>query len=177
MSNNEKDNLIDLVTSLMKDESWGEAITMLESRPDLVEKHIDLSWNLGWAFFKIGELEKAIKYLSQSVRLGPNKAVTHWALANVLTEKGEFSEAETEFITSLSLKETDSARIGLAFVYLSQGSVEKAERTHLEGIRLVPVSRERVEAYADFLSDIGREEESKQQYDKVKQLPPEKVIT
>jgi len=173
MSNDEKDKLFNLVTSLMKDESWDETISTLKSRLDLVENHSDLSWNLGWAFFKIGDLENAVKYLSQSVRLGPNKAVTHWALANALTEKGELAEAETEFIASLSLKDTDSARIGLAFLYLSQGLVEKAERTHLEGIGMAPSSKERLEAYADFLSDIGREAESKQQYAKAAQLPPE----
>ena len=32
---------------------------------------------------------------------------------------------------------------------------------HREGIRLSPDDRERLDAYADFLSDVGREEDAR----------------
>jgi hypothetical protein len=44
---------------------------------------------------------------------------------------------------------------------------------HLEGIRSTPKDRKRLEAYADFLFDIGKSEEADEHYAKAKQLPPD----
>lgn len=171
MSDSELDRLAETISSLLEESSWHEAIRMLENRLELVNQHWDLSWNLGWAFFKLNDLSNAATYLAQSVRLNPDKAATHWAFATVLAEMGESAKAETEFFASLSLKDSYLARIGLALLYCRQGLFEKAERIHLEGLRLVPTSRERVEAYADFLSDMGRKDEANQQYARATQLP------
>ncbi len=45
---------------------------------------------------------------------------------------------------------------------LAQGRLDEADIVHLEGLRLKPWSRKRAEAYADFLFDIGREDEAKE---------------
>jgi len=171
MANSELDRLAETISSLLERNSWHEATRMLQNRLEVVNQHWELSWNLGWAFFKLNDLSNAAKYLAQSVRLNPDKAATHWAFATVLSEMGESEKAEKEFLASLSLKDTYLARIGLGLLYCRQRFFEKAERIHLEGIRLVPTSRERVEAYADFLSDMGRQDEAKQQYAQAAQLP------
>ena len=171
MSKSELDKLTETISSLLEKHSWHEAIRTLQNRLELVDQHWELSWNLGWAFFKLNDLSNAAKYLSHSVSLNPDKAATHWAFASVLAEMGDSGKAETEFLASLSLKDTYLARIGLAHLYCRQGLFEKAEQIHLEGIRLSPTSRERVEAYADFLSDMGRQDEAKQQYAQASQLP------
>jgi hypothetical protein len=57
------------------------------------------------------------------------------------------------------------------FRALEQGRVQEGELVHLDGIRLKPDSRKRLEAYADFLSDIGRKAEAQEMLAKAEHLP------
>jgi Flp pilus assembly protein TadD len=49
--------------------------------------------------------------------------------------------------------------------------VAEAEEVYREGIRLAPQDPERCEALADFLSDIGREEEAREYYQRARAVP------
>ena len=53
---------------------------------------------------------------------------------------------------------------------LEQGKVNEAENTHLDGIRLRPKQSKRYEAYGDFLSDVGREDEAERMNQKAQEL-------
>jgi Flp pilus assembly protein TadD len=144
----------------MKDERWLDAIELLKSSQDLVEQNWQLSWNLGWCYFRLARLDKAQKHLTQATELAPGSATCKWALGMVYLEKKWYKKAEAVLLESLRMKETHSARIGLALAYLAQGKVAEAENTHLEGIRQKPRRSEKYESYAAFLSDVGREEEA-----------------
>ena len=174
MADREIRELSKRVDALLKAKCRLEAIEVMQNHIGLVEQDFELSWNLGWAFFKQGDLASATLHLTCAVRLVPSRPQGHWALATVLAEKGDFKEAEAAYLTSLTLKDSSLARLGLACLYQQQGQLEEAENVHLEGIRLKPTDKERTEAYADFLSDVGRETEAQVQYERAAQIMPTK---
>ena len=73
-------------------------------------------------------------------------------------------------LEALRIKESYVARLGLALAYLKQGRIKEAENTHLDGIRLRPKQSKRYEAYADFLSDVGREDDEERMNHKAREL-------
>lgn len=154
----------------MREGSWHEAIELLKANSSLVDKHYQLLWNLGWCYFRLERMPGALKYLARAEQLAPEKYACKFGLGVVYLEKKQYSKAQLLLSEALQIKESDVARIGLAFAYLAHGKIEEAERTHLEGIRLRPKKSERYRSYAAFLSDIGREAESEKMNRKAKEL-------
>jgi Flp pilus assembly protein TadD len=153
------------VRALMDDKRWEDAIVALG--PKLEEEPIcdELLWSVGWAHFKLEQYAKASSYLRRAADLGPTKSSNAACLAFALFELADYEGAELWFLKALALRDTSLARGGLALVYMKQDKAALAEAVHEEGIRLKPASQERVEAYADFLSDVGREEEAQRLYE------------
>jgi tetratricopeptide (TPR) repeat protein len=145
--------------TLMKELRYSDAIKLLSKRASNSDKHMRLSWNLGWCYFNLGRYNDA-QHLIRANKLAPDNAICKWALGSVYLKKGQFRKAETILAESLRLKESHPMRIALALTYLSQGKIAEAEKTHLENIKLKPTRSERYESYAAFLSDVGREAES-----------------
>ena len=159
------------VDRLMQAEDWGGAIELLGRHLELVTDDAELSWNLGWAFFRQGRANEALGPLRRAAELNPDDASTQWALGVILSEVGERADAERHFVRALSLRDTGMARLFLANLYAEQGRIDEAEAVHLEGLRLQPEHGERHEAYANFLSDMGREEESERERGLAETLP------
>ncbi len=154
----------------MREERWREAIRLLEADSSLVEKHWELSWNLGWCYFKLERMGEARKYMTGATRLAPENHVCKYGLGQVYLKQKQYKKAEQILSQALQIKESHVARIGLALAYLAQGRIEEAEKTHLDGIRLKPRKSERYESYAAFLSDVGREAEAEKMNRKAREL-------
>jgi len=156
------------VQVLMDEEHWNEAITLLQSHHSVVENHAELSWNLGWAYFKAGDWNTAQQHLSQAVRLAPTKAASWWALGVAQHEGGKLHEAERNLKEALCLRDSSIFRQVLALVLMERGKFAEAEQVHLRGLELKPESPERWEVYAIFLEDVGRRAEADAAYKKVR---------
>ena len=130
-------------------------------------------WSRGWSCYLREEYAEAIACFREATAIDPESHAAHYALASALSDDGEMEEAELEFRRTLALRDFSLAWAGLALLYLRAGKIELAEQTHLEAMRLRPYSRERVEAYADYLWDVGREEESRVQSMRATQLNPD----
>jgi Tfp pilus assembly protein PilF len=154
----------------MSEHRWRDAIRLLKENLPLVEKHSKLLWNLGWCYFKLERMDSAQKYLTKALQLAPKNHACKFALGAVYLEKKRYKKAQSILSEALQLKESYTARICLAFAYLAQGKIEDAEKTHREGINLKPKKSRRYKAYADFLSDVGRETEAVKMYQKAKEL-------
>jgi Tfp pilus assembly protein PilF len=162
--------LLKLSQSVMREERWGEAVRILKENTPAVAKDWELSWNLGWCYFKLGRMDEARKHLARAMRLAPENHACKYGLGQVYLKKKQYKKAEAVLSEALRLKETHLSRRSLAFAYLAQGEIEKAEKTHLDGIRLKPRKSETYESYAAFLSDVGREGEAEQMNRKAKEL-------
>ena len=156
--------------SIMKEERWLDAITFLSNKSAGAGKSWELSWNLGWCYFKLERFDEARKHISRANKLAPDNAVCKWALGSVYLKKRKYKKAEAVLSESLRIKESYHTRIALALAYLAQGKVMEAEKTHLDGIKLGTRLSERYESYAAFLSDVGREAESERVTQKVRAL-------
>jgi tetratricopeptide (TPR) repeat protein len=154
--------LLKVVQGLMKKEQWREAIALLKENEALVENHWKLLWNLGWCHFKLERFDEAEKYLKKAAEIAPQNRnhTCVFGLGVVYLRKKQYEKAVRALSEVLQIKEYYPARLSLALAYLQQGKIQEAENTHLESIRLKPKSCERYQAYADFLSDVGREAES-----------------
>lgn len=150
--------------ALMAKEKWQEAAAELLQITRVQPEDADSLWNPGWCYFKVQEFESAVSFLDQACALAPDRAVFHWALATALAETESVSRAEAEFHRALGLYDGYLAWAGLALLLQKQGRLSEAEAAHREAIARRPDSRERVEAYADFLFDTGREDEARSQY-------------
>lgn len=155
---------------LMRHERWESAIGLIEALP-VEQRSAALNWSHGWALFKLEDFERAARSLRLAVAQEPGNPVSHWALGVVLKEGGDCVAAETHLLKALSIKDSGLARCSLALIYMEQGRLEEAERIHLDGLERKPSDRERVEAYADFLSDCGREKEATAAYARAETLP------
>ena len=155
---------------LMRSERWELAIELIEQVP-MEARSADLNWNHGWALFKLDRFERAAQSLRRAVLQRSTHAVSHWALGVVLQAAGDPVAAEKHLRTALSLRDSGLARLSLAVMYMEQGRLDEAERIHVEGLELKPDDKQRVEAYADFLSDCGREPEARVQYARAAELP------
>lgn len=169
---NETSRLLAAAQGLMKKELWGEAITLMKASDSLVELHWELLWNLGWCHFKLERLDQAERYMVKAARCAPQNRnhTCEFGLGMVYVGKKQYKKAERALSNALKLKESYVARLGLALAYLKRRKIREAENIHLEGIKRRPKSCERYEAYADFLSDVGRETESEKMKRKAKEL-------
>lgn len=165
----ESTQLNERAEELMDAEQWAEAIKLLESKP-LFETDAELSWNLGWAYFKLGDLTTAQLHLSRARALNPGRAASWWALGVVQREAGLLEEAEWNVKEALRLRDSSNFRQTLALILMRRGKSGEAEQVHLKGIKLKPESPERWTAYACFLDDCRRQNEAEVAYKKARLL-------
>jgi tetratricopeptide (TPR) repeat protein len=149
---------------------WDEVIAAIESRLQKGSPSHELLWNIGWAHLKVDQYTKAASYLRKAIELGPPSHVYYGALGVSLLKIEEYDDAELWLLRALALRDTYLTRISLALAYHKQGLIEMAEAVHTEGIRAQPNHRGRLEAYADFLGDIGRDEESERVLEQAEKL-------
>jgi tetratricopeptide (TPR) repeat protein len=154
----------------MKDERWLDAIKLLSDRSSGTGKSWELSWNLGWCYFRLERFDEARKHLNRAHKLAPDSAICKWALGSVYLKKRQFKRAEVVLSESLRIKESHLTRIALAFACLAQGKTAEAEKIHLDSLRLGTKRSERYESYAAFLSDVGREIEAESMMQKARAL-------
>lgn len=174
MSNSKPEDAGSLLSKMMDashNEDWEGVLAVAAAHKTIVGSDFELSWNVGWARFKLGQLEKAREHLQRATQLAPQKATGFWALGVVLRELGEYPEAETALLRALSIRDGFLPRLTLGILYLDTGRDADAVAIHREGVRLKPQHRERVEGLANMLWDLGRHEEAEELYQRAKDLP------
>ncbi|HKQ72390.1 MAG TPA: tetratricopeptide repeat protein [Blastocatellia bacterium] len=165
---NESKNLKEEAQALMQEERWSDAINLIESRPALFEKDAELSWNLGWAYFKLEDWKSAQAHLSRARDLDRNRAASWWALAAAQMEDGVLDKAERNAKEALRIRDSSLIRQMLALILMRRGRLGEAEQVHLRGLELKPESPDRWETYACFLDDLGRQNDAEVAYKKAR---------
>ena len=129
--------------AVMAEERWREAIEIIEAEPKLLEADASLSWNLGWAYFKLDDYVSAERHLAHASRLQPGLAAAWWALGEVQRVAGRYADAERNLKRALELRDGALRRLSLAITLMKQGRFAEAEQVHLKGLELKPESGER----------------------------------
>jgi Tfp pilus assembly protein PilF len=106
----------------------------------------------------------AEKCLLKATLLSSENSICYWALGATYLQLKQYKKAEFSLLAALGIQDSYLARLQLALVYMEQGRLHEAEQVHLKGLSLKPDSRERHEAYGDFLSDVGRQKEAQKMY-------------
>src|SRR5437763_622589 len=116
--------------SLMQDERWSDAIALIESDSSHLTD-AELSWNLGWAYFKLDNYDAAELHLTRATQLTPSRAAAWWALGTAQREHGLLDDAERNLKHGLTLKDSSNTRSALALTLMQRGKIAEAEQIHL----------------------------------------------
>ena len=153
------------VDQLMKNADYHQVVDLMQAEPDLVESRWKLLWNLGAAYFHLGLFIRAEPCFERAAKLSSEEPVCNWWLGMTYRENGKLDKAELALKSALERRESYTVRLNLALVLMQQGKLIEAEKIHLKAIERSPYDRERLEAYADFLSDVGRLREAAEMYE------------
>ncbi len=154
----------------MKESRYLDAVQLFRSHPSALAGDWRAMWDLGWCYYNLKQFSEAGRWFDSADAASSENAACKWARGLVYIKKRRYMKAEQVLEESLRLKERFHTRVVLALAYLKQGKVEKAEKTHLDGIRLGTRLADKYESYAAFLSDVGRDAEAEGMNRKVREL-------
>ena len=89
-------------------------------------------YNLGFAYYKLGEIEKAEEAFKTFITYYPNSQIIHYMMAQVLIAQGRYDEALKEI--ELETHEFFSL-YGMNFVYFAKGDKQRADKLFEEFIK------------------------------------------
>jgi Flp pilus assembly protein TadD len=138
MKQNRTEQLNEQIVAVMQAEDWLGAIDFAHHHIEIIRTDYELSWNLGWAYFKLDRFLEAGTHLLRATKLAPENVAGHWALGTVYGCLRNYKKAEASLVRSLSLKDSHIARIELALTYQKQRKFDEAEHIHREGLKLKP---------------------------------------
>ncbi len=122
----------------------------------------------GVALLQQGKRDEGIAELQKSVRLRPNFAPTHAALAQAYVAKRDFESAEAEMQRVIALNpHSEEAYYQLGFIYLQQKLPSKAQDTFSQLLKLDPNSADGHNGLADAFADQHRNLEALEEYKRV----------
>jgi rhomboid protease GluP len=120
-----------------------------------------------------GKTDEGIAELQKSVRLRPDFAPAHAALARAYISKHDFENAAVEMRRVIALNpRSEDAYYRLGLIYLEQKQPAKAQDTFAQLLKIDPSSYDGHAGLADALSDQHRNLEALEQYKRVAMLDP-----
>ncbi len=120
-----------------------------------------------------GKTDAGIAELQKSVRLRPDFAPAHAALAHAYITKHDFENAAVEMRRVIALNpRNEDAYYRLGLIYLEQKQPAKAQDTFAQLLKIDPSSTDGHAGLADALSDQHRNLEALEEYKRVATLDP-----
>jgi tetratricopeptide (TPR) repeat protein len=152
--------LAEQLSELNRDSRWEASAVLVHQHEAEALGDPAAAWDAGWALFRLDRFEDALRFFERADQLDPSKPTGSWGRGLALRELRRFDEAEQHLRRSIQCKSSYLNRMALALVYLQTDRPDEAESCHLEGLA-ERRTRERLENYADFLSDTGRSDDEK----------------
>ncbi len=95
--------------------------------------------HMGIAYYKKGEINKALKHSQIAIKLMPDSPEPHSNLGNVYSTLGKFDEAIKEYMTAIKLSpDFPEAHYNLALTYSKQERFDEAMKEYMTAIKLSP---------------------------------------
>ena len=130
-------------------ERWDSAIDCFQKAlADLLYKTPHYAYNnMGWAYYRKGDYDRAIQSFQQAIRLSRSYAVAYANLARTRQAKGELDKAVEAYNQAVYYAPRDAgAHLELAKVLLKQGKMEEAKEELNLAVSADPISRAANEA-------------------------------
>jgi rhomboid protease GluP len=125
----------------------------------------------GVALLEQGRTDEAIAELQKSVKLRPDFAAAHGALARAYSKKSDFGNAAAEMKRVIALNPRNVvAYYGLGMIYLEQKLPSKAQDTFAQLLKVDPNSPDGHNGLADAFADQHRNLEALEEYKRVAAL-------
>jgi len=166
----QKAQLQSKVKDEMRKHRWGAVSLLVAKHQALVDDDYELTWNFGWTLFSEKKFHLAEMVFQKAVALDPNNSTAYFGIGMSQLKQELFPDAIESLTRSLGLKDYQLARQSLALAYMKEGDLKKAEAVHREGLELKPQSYQRWKHYSDFLSDIGRDQDSQEALKRSREL-------
>jgi len=148
---------------------WSDAVTKSPSSHNVL-------YNLGWALHQRGnpgDLESALKWYEEAIRIEPNKEEAHYNAAMIYKEKGNNGMALKHFMASLRLKPSATTCYHIASIYQAIGQTSKAIVFFKQAIVLEPEDQDSLYNLAWAYQDMDDYKNALINYRKVVKLDPD----
>ncbi len=97
--------------------------------------------NLAWAYYQLGDKEKAIEYLNKALSYNPRYHLAYFYRGIMALNDGELERARISFRRAVRFNRQDmAARYYLGLVYFRLGQEEKAKKVWRSILQLAPES-------------------------------------
>jgi len=102
-------------------------------------RHVDALYMLGTLLAEQGELDQALRYLSQASSLAPQSPMIHNNLANVYLKSGKLDQALASYQRVIQQSPNlPEPRFNLGYILLKQGKLEQAIASLEQAVSLKP---------------------------------------
>ena len=99
--------------------------------------------DLGFLYFGVGRLADARARLTEALRLTPNSASAHYALATVLLAEKRLPEAEQHLREAIGLRpDFPAAHVNLGAVHQTRGELDAAAAEYIAAVKIQPFNGE-----------------------------------
>jgi tetratricopeptide (TPR) repeat protein len=118
---------------------WKNTITLFEHTLAVTEKNWLAHHNLGTAYLRKNEFERAVFHFSKTLEIYPALALTHQNMANALVALGQQDSARVHYEEALRLDPNlEEAHLNLGILDAQEGNTDAALERYREAIRMNP---------------------------------------
>ena len=111
-------------------EAFETALSYSNGRPDSMD--YDINYYLATAYYKQGELDKAIKVYDAIVALKPEDKDAYYLRGVIYTQKGSLEQATADFDKTISLDKDDYDRLIDIYCVLNDNGYKESGQTYLQ---------------------------------------------
>jgi tetratricopeptide (TPR) repeat protein len=158
---------------LAKQRQYGDAIREFETADALQPDTIEILFNLGQAYRKRGDNEKALDVLSRALKLSPNSVETLYLVAQTYSDEGKDLDALELLVKAHKLAPRDTDVIFLmARLSMKQSFYEDAIPLLEEGLKVVPARPNLLAALGECYFMTGKVDDAKETFQTLLQVDP-----
>ncbi|MGH7805366.1 MAG: tetratricopeptide repeat protein, partial [Candidatus Binatia bacterium] len=166
--------LLDQGSAALKKEDYPAAKKAFENATQLDMGSIAAWRGLGWAYWELGEQDRAIKVWKEALRVRPDDVGILYALGVAAEERQQVDEALAKYGEVLASDSGNMpARMGRVRLLLAQRRHREAESDLNELVAKNPANFEAQFMLAQVYKETGRTEESRRAFQKLAQHRPE----
>lgn len=151
---------------------WENSISLFQQALKVSAGNFKAHDMLGLALTEQGKLDQAIFHLRESIRIKPNYGSAYNNLGRALEKKGEWAEAQAQYLKALKVQEFPEAHYNLGIVMLQQGKLETAVFHFQSAVR---INTNYAEAYNNLgvtLYQQGKTQEAINHFSKALKIKP-----